>query len=49
MFSNANMWQCRDFWAETVFIACYLVNRSAHSSINFKILEEVWLGNPIDY
>jgi hypothetical protein len=38
-----------NFWAESVSIACYLVNRSPHSSIDYKIPEEIWSGNPIDY
>jgi len=49
MLSNANMWHHRNFRVETISTACYLVNRSSHSSINFKIPEEVWSGNPVDY
>ena len=26
MLSNANLWHRRDFWAETISIACYLVD-----------------------
>ena len=47
MLSNANLWHHKDFWAEVVFTACYLVNWSPHSSIEFKILE-VWSGNTVD-
>ena len=34
---------------EATSTAYYLVNRSPHSSVDFKISEEVWLGNPVDY
>ena len=27
----------------------YLVNRSPHTSLNFKVPEEIWSGNPVDY
>jgi len=49
MLSRAGLWHRRDFWAKAVLMACYHVNRSPHSSIDFKIPEEVWSGNPIDY
>ena len=49
MLSNAHLWHRRDFWAEAISTACYLVNRSPHSSIEFKIPEEVWSGNHVDY
>ena len=49
MVSNTNLWHHRDFWAEVVFRASYMVNRSPHCSIDFKISKEVWSGNPIDY
>ena len=49
MLSNVGLWHRRDFWAKAVPTACYLVNHSLHSSIDFKIPEEVWSGNPIDY
>jgi len=41
MLFNANLWHCRDFWAEATSIACYLVNHSLHLFIDFKIAEEV--------
>ena len=40
-------WQ--SFLAEAISTACYLVNRSPHTSIDFQIPEEVWSGNPVDY
>jgi len=49
MLSNAGLLHCRDFWVEVVSTACYLVNHSPHSPIDFKIQEKIWLGNPIDY
>ena len=49
MLSNAGLWDRKAFWAEAVSIACYLVNRSPQTSIEFQILEEVWSGNLIDY
>jgi len=49
MLSHAGLWHRRDFWAEAVSTACYLVNRSPQSSIDFKIPEEVWSGSPVDY
>ena len=37
------------FWAETINIANFIINRSPSSAIDFKIPEEVWSGRPIDY
>lgn len=49
MLSNAGLWNMRHLWAEAASTACYLVNRSPHSSINFQIPEELWTGKPVDY
>jgi len=49
MLSNVGLWHRRDLWAEAASIACYLVNRSPHSALDFKVPEEIWLGNPVDY
>ena len=38
----------RNFWAEAVNIACYLVNMSSLSANNFKQPQKVWTGGPID-
>ena len=47
MLSNSGL--PKDFWAEAVSTACYLVNRSPHTSLEFKTPEEVWSGNTTDY
>ena len=39
----------KNFWAEAVNTACYIINRSPSSAIDFKIPEEVWSGKPIDF
>lgn len=47
MISNSGL--SRDFWAEAVSTACFLVNRSPSTSIELKTPEEVWSGNSPDY
>ena len=37
------------FWAEAVSTACYLVNRSPHTALNFKSPQEVRYNSPVDY
>ena len=37
------------FWAEIVDTVSFIINRSPSSTRDFKILEEVWSGRPIDY
>ena len=37
------------FWAKTVNIASFIINRSPSLAIDFKIPEEVWSGKPVDY
>jgi len=49
MLSNAGLWHQHDLWTEAVSTACYLVNHSPHSALDFKVLEEIWSGNPVDY
>lgn len=36
------------FWTTTLNMACYLVNISPRASLDCKIADEVWTGNPID-
>ncbi|XP_019432828.1 PREDICTED: uncharacterized protein LOC109339765 isoform X1 [Lupinus angustifolius] len=45
MLSNAGLWHQREFWDEAISTACYLVNRSPHSALDFKTPEEIWSGN----
>jgi hypothetical protein len=37
------------FWADTVSMACYLMNRSPRATLDGKVAEEVWTGNEVDY
>ncbi|XP_075084731.1 putative mitochondrial protein AtMg00710 [Nicotiana tabacum] len=39
----------KDFWAEAINTAYYLVIRSPSTSIEFKTPFEVWSGSPADY
>jgi hypothetical protein len=39
----------KSFWAEAVNYACFITNRSLAAGIDFKVLEEVWSGKPVDY
>ena len=47
MISNAGL--TKDFWAEAINMACYVVNRAPSTALNFKTPEEVWSGTPADY
>lgn len=47
MLMNANL--SKDFWAEAVSTAAYLINRSPSSAINNKSPEEVWSGHSPNY
>jgi hypothetical protein len=49
MLSNAGLWDKHDLWMEAANVACYLINRSPNSAIDFKISEEEWTGKPVDY
>jgi hypothetical protein len=39
----------KSFWVEAVNYACSVTNRSPAAGIDFKVLEEVWSGKPVDY
>jgi transposase InsO family protein len=39
----------KDFWAEAINTACYLVNRSPSTAIECKTPFEIWSGLPADY
>jgi len=47
LISNAGL--TKDFWAEALNMACYIVNRAPSAAIDFKTPEEVWSGTPADY
>jgi transposase InsO family protein len=49
MLSNVGLWDKHGLWVEAASAACYLINYSPNSDIDFKILEEVWTDKPIDY
>ena len=44
MLINSKLSRC--FWAEAMSTACYLVNRSPSTAIDFKTPEEIWSGRP---
>ena len=37
------------FWAEAINMTCYIVNRLSCSTIDAKVLEEVWTRKLVDY
>ena len=39
----------KTLWAETLLTACYLINISPSTAINFKTPFEMWYGRPVDY
>ena len=47
MISNAQL--SKDFWVEAVSTACFLVNCSPSTAIEFKTPKEIWSGKPAYY
>ena len=47
MLSHAGLG--KNLWAETAYAACYIINRSPHSSLEGKVPKEVGTGKPVDY
>ena len=47
MLSNTNLQQ--ELWAEAITTVFYLVNQSPSTTIECKILEEVWKCHPCNY
>ena len=47
MLSNSRL--SKTFWAEAIYMACFLVNRSPSFAINKKSLEKLWSGTPANY
>jgi hypothetical protein len=39
----------KNFWADAVSMACYLINRSLRTSLEGKVGKEAWTGNKVDY
>ena len=39
----------KNFWAEAVSMACFLINKSLRVALDGKVTEEVWTGNAINY
>jgi hypothetical protein len=37
------------FWANTVSMTCYLINKSPRAALDGKVAEEVWTCNEVDY
>ena len=47
MLSNVGL--LKEFWAEVVNSACYLVNRSPLIPINYRTPKKMWSGSPSNY
>lgn len=47
MLSNAGLG--REFWAEAVSTACYMINRSPSIAIESKLPIGIWSGSLADY
>ena len=39
----------KNFWAEAVNMACFLINRSPRARLDGRVSEEVWIGSEVDY
>ena len=47
MLSQANLTQ--GFWAEALYTAVYLINRSPNATLQFKVPKELWTGHRLSY
>ena len=39
----------KNFWAEAMNMACFLINRSPKVALDGKVAEKVWTSNAVDY
>ena len=47
MLSNSNL--SKSFWAEAVYLACFLVDRSPSFAVDKKTPKELWPSTPTNY
>lgn len=39
----------KSFWVGIIDMSCYLINRSPWASLGGKVVEDVWIRNPISF